>query len=39
MSKTSVTVVFFFLANGIYYSRISRHPIVDPTKAGEKSFK
>lgn len=32
-------VVVHFVANGIYYSRIARHPIVDPTKAGEKSFK
>jgi hypothetical protein len=31
--------VVFFVANGIYYSRIARHPIIDPARAGEKSFK
>jgi hypothetical protein len=32
-------LVLHLVINGIYYSRISRHPIADPTKANEKSFK
>jgi hypothetical protein len=32
-------VVLHLVAGGIYYSRIARHPIVDPAKANEKSFK
>jgi hypothetical protein len=32
-------VMLHLVVGGIYYSRIARHPIVDPTKANEKSFK
>jgi hypothetical protein len=39
VAKAFQMVVLHLVVGGIYYSRIARHPIIDSSKANEKSFK